>query len=103
MLDPLQKQRAMVEKYPDSELARFNLGKAFYERAEYQAAAAEFSWAVLRKPDWMTAQILLGKTRIGLGDQSGARAAFKAALNLAISQKHEGPQLELEALLSQLN
>jgi len=92
----------MLAKYPDNEMARFSLGKAFYDLGQFALARDQFAAALGRKPDWMAVAILLGKCELALGSTAAAKEAFAKALQLAIEQKHEGPQAEMEQLLAEL-
>jgi len=102
MVDPLESKRQMVRQHPTSELARFSLGKALFDRGEWVEATEHLRVALERKPDWMVVQILLGKCALGLGDRLAARSALERARDLAVAQHHEGPLVELEALLADL-
>lgn len=101
-MDPLARQRQMAVQFPDNELARFSLGRALFDRAEYAEARQHLAAALARKPDWMAVQILVGKCDLELGDSAAARAAFERARDLAVAQHHEGPLAEVEALLDDL-
>ena len=101
-MDSLGRQRQLVTQYPENELARFSLGKALFDRGDYSEAQAHLLEALRKRPDWMVVQILCGKCALILGRREEARTAFVQALELAIAQHHEGPQTELEALLSEL-
>jgi Flp pilus assembly protein TadD len=103
MTDSLARQRQMVEQFPDNELARFSLGKGLFDQSNFQEARDHLEKALLKRPDWMVVQILIGKCALELGDRAAGRVAFERALALAIKQHHEGPQNELEFLLSELN
>ena len=92
----------MVAKYPQNELARFSLGKALYDLGNHGEALENLEIALAAKPDWMVVQILIGKSQQALGNGAEARRCFERALKLAIEQHHEGPQSELEQLLSEL-
>ena len=100
--DPLARWQKLVEQQPNNELARFSLGKAFFDLGQFAVAKEQFQIALTRKPDWMVSQILIGKCEQALGDKAAAKAAFERALQLAIAQHHEGPQAELEELLREL-
>ena len=102
MNDAIERARRLVDQYPDNEMARFSLGKAWYDAGDFASAKEQFSIALARKPEWMVVQILLGKCDIQLGDRTAARAAFEKALQLAIDQKHEGPVEEMRELLEGL-
>ena len=103
MSDPLARQRQMVAQHPNNELARFSLGKALFDRAEFIEAREHFAVALARKPDWMAVQILLGKCDLSLGNRDAARTSFERARDLAVAQHHEGPLAEMEQLLSDLD
>ena len=92
----------MAEQYPDNELARFSLGKAYFDARRFPEAKEQFELALARKPDWMVVQILIGKCDLDLGHRDAAKAAFERARQLAIEQKHEGPLAEMEQLLEDL-
>ena len=100
--DIIERYKRMLEQYPNNELARFSLGKAYYDQGEIAAAREQFQFALARKPDWMVVQILVGKCELALGHRAEAKAAFERARELAIEQKHEGPQAEMEELLREL-
>lgn len=91
-----------LAKNPRNELARFSLGKAHFDAGEFEPAREHFDRAVAVKPDWMAAQILLGKCELSLGNRSGAKIVLTRALALAQVQNHEGPQSELEQMLAEL-
>ena len=103
MSDPIARYTQMVAQHPDNELVRFSLAKALYERGDHAAACPHFEAALARRGDWMAAQILLGRSRLALGDKAAARASFERARQLAVEQNHEGPLAELNELLSELN
>lgn len=92
----------LLEQFPDNEMARFSLGKALFDEAEFTRAREQLAKALAIKPDWMVVQILIGKCDLSLGDRTAAKAAFQRALQLAIAQHHEGPQAEMEQMLAEL-
>src|SRR5437667_438852 len=100
--ESIERYRRMLEQFPDNELARFSLGKAYFDAGETVAAKEQFERALVRKPDWMVVQILIGKCELALGNRAAARAAFERARQLAIEQNHEGPQAEMEELLREI-
>ena len=103
MTDPFARQRQLVAQHPNNELARFSLGKALFENGDLAEAREQLSAALVRKPDWMVVQILLGRCELGLGNREAAVAAFVRSRDLAIAQHHEGPLAEMEQLLSELS
>ncbi len=102
MNDAIAQHRKLLDQYPNNELARFSLGKAYFDAGQIQDALGEFQLALEKKPDWMVVQILIGKCELALGNASRARECFAQARQLAIAQRHEGPQAEMEQLLSEM-
>jgi tetratricopeptide (TPR) repeat protein len=100
--ESIERCRRMLEQYPNNELARFSLGKAYFDAGQIESAREQFGAALAAKPDWMVVQILLGKCELALGNRAAAKAAFEQARQLAIRQHHEGPQAEMEELLREL-
>ena len=103
MNETIARYEKMVEQFPQNELARFSLGKALFDAGEFQRAKEHFEIALAKKTDWMVVQILVGKCELSLGQRASARAAFERALKLAIGQNHEGPQMEMEQALAELD
>ena len=102
MNDTIARYEKMVEQYPGNELARFSLGKAYFDASDMVKAKQQFETALAKKPDWMVVQILIGKCELALGNKPAAKASFEKALQLAIDQHHEGPQAEMEQMLADL-
>jgi tetratricopeptide (TPR) repeat protein len=102
MTDPIPRYQKLLEEYPDNELARFSLGKAFFDLKQWEAAREQLALALARKPDWMVAQILAGKCDSMLGNPAEARRAFERARQLALDQDHKGPLEEIDRLLTEL-
>jgi tetratricopeptide (TPR) repeat protein len=103
MNDTIARYEKMVTQFPQNELARFSLGKALFDAGEFVPAKEHFAAALVKKPDWMVVQILIGKCDLSLGDKAAAKAAFQRALQLALEQHHEGPQAEMEQALVELD
>ena len=100
--DPIARWEKAVAAQPDNNLARFSLGKALFDAGRFDDARLHLERALSRKPDWMVVQILVGRCLQARGDVPAARTAFERALELARAQHHEGPEAELEQLLSEL-
>ena len=101
-MDPFERHRQMVERFPENELGRFSLGKALFDQGRYDEAEQHLGVALRKKPDWMVVQILMGKCALEQGRRDEAIAAFERARDLAVAQHHEGPLAELEGLLADL-
>lgn len=102
MSNPIERWEKIVATQPANDLARFSLAKALFDAERYADAKGHLATALANKPDWMVVQILLGKCHLQLGERTAARDAFQKALQLAISQNHEGPQAEMEQALDEL-
>ncbi len=100
--ETIDRCKRMLDQFPNNELVRFSLGKAYFDAGEIGSAKEHLEFALTRKPDWMVVQILIGKCELGLGNRAAAKAAFERARQLAIKQHHEGPQAEMEELLREL-
>ncbi len=103
MNEAIARHKKLLEQYPDNELARFSLGKAYFDAARMHEAKEQFDFAIAKKPDWMVVQILIGKCDLALGNTMAAKASFERAKQLAIEQNHEGPLAEMEQMLTELN
>jgi tetratricopeptide (TPR) repeat protein len=102
MNDAIERHKKLLEQFPQNELARFSLGKAYFDSGEILKAKEQFEIAIAKKPDWMVVQILIGKCELALNNKSGAKTAFERAKHLAIEQNHEGPLAEMEQMLSEI-
>jgi predicted Zn-dependent protease len=91
--------RAHVAADPANALFRFSLGQELLKEGAPAEAAEHLRRAAEAKADWMMPRVLLGKALTAVGDHAGARAAWTAALALAVAQGHEEPEAELRALL----
>ncbi len=100
--ETIERWERAVAAQPGNDLARFSLAKALFDAGRFADALAHFEQALGRKPEWMVVQILLGRCHLSLGDRAAARGAFRRGLELAVAQRHEGPQAELEQLLADL-
>jgi tetratricopeptide (TPR) repeat protein len=103
MNETIARYEQMVAQFPQNELGRFSLGKALFDAGDFARAKEHLEVALQRKPDWMVVQILIGKCDLSLGHKAAAKAAFERALKLAIEQSHEGPQMEMEQALAELD
>jgi predicted Zn-dependent protease len=98
--DRIAKARELYEKFPGNDLSRFNLAQAYCDAGDFAAALEHLQALAGKKRDWMVAQILLGKTLIALGRSEEAKPVLEHALQLAITQHHDGPREELTELLN---
>lgn len=94
--------QALCQREPENELFRFSLAQALIGEERGAEAIVHLEFCVGRRPDWMMAQILLGKTLLQAGRQAEAKPVLEAALRLAVEQHHEDPEHELRALLADL-
>jgi Flp pilus assembly protein TadD len=95
---PLQ----MVAQHPANELARFSLGKAYFNLGDFVRAREQLVIALEKNPDWMVVQMLVGRCDLALGERAAAKIAFGRARQLAVEQHHEGPLAEMDQALLEL-
>ncbi len=97
--DRITKALELWKKFPDNDLSRYNLAQAYFDAGDHANAAEHLRALCARKPDWMVVHILLGKCLLATGDSTQARPVLQHALELAVTQHHDGPREELEELL----
>ena len=97
--DRISKALELWQRFPQNELARFNLAQAYFDSGDVAKAAEQLRPLCASKPDWMVVHILLGKCLLSLGQTVEARALLERALQLAMAQHHDGPREELTELL----
>jgi Flp pilus assembly protein TadD len=100
--DPIAHFSSLLAQSPDDELARFSLGKAYFDAGQFGPAKEQLELALAIKPTWMAAQILLGKCELALGDRAAAKTALSRAHQLAKIQNHPVPLAETRQLLAEL-
>ena len=94
--------QSKVVSQPENKLFRFSLGQALYDEGDMEAAIPELQFCADSRDDWMLPRILLAKALIDIGRNTEAKNILKTALNLAITQHHEGPKDELRCILADL-
>lgn len=94
--------QTLVAQQPDNELFRFSLAQALIDEGKPADAIPHLELCAAKKADWMVARILLGKSLLALGRRDDARRWLENALQLAVEQHHEDPEIELRALLADL-
>ncbi|HTL69473.1 MAG TPA: tetratricopeptide repeat protein [Lacunisphaera sp.] len=97
-----EKFAALVAQQPENELFRFSLAQALLAENRPENAIEHLAFCAHKKPDWMMARILLGKTLLALGRPTEARPWLEQALALAVAQHHEEPEAELRSILADL-
>ena len=100
--DRISKALELLKKFPDNDLARFNLAQAYVDANDFKNAAEHLRPLCTKKPDWMVAHISLGKCLLAVGERAEARKFFEHARQLAIDQHHDGPLEEVTELLKAL-
>jgi Flp pilus assembly protein TadD len=94
------KQR--IEQSPENELFRFSYAKALIDLHREEEAFPHLEWCFEKKPDWMVVVMLLGRLCLQKGDRESAKRFYQKGLDLAVSQKHEGPEAEIREILSRI-
>ena len=100
--DRITKALVLWKKFPDKDLSRYNLAQAYFDAGDFAGALEHLQALADKKRDWMVAHILLGKALIALGRNEEAKPILYRALQLAITQRHDGPREELEELVKTL-
>lgn len=100
--DRIARYTALLEAQPANDLARFSLGRAFYDAGRFAEAAEAFRACLQRKPDWLVAALLLGRCELELGHRAEAKQCLENARQLAADQGHDGPLREANELLASL-
>ena len=92
--------RPKVASSPDNMLFRFSLGPALYEEGETGASIEHLQRCADSRDDWMLPRILLGKALIENQRSEEAEPILRAALELALAQRHDEPAEELRNILA---
>jgi tetratricopeptide (TPR) repeat protein len=100
--DRIAKALELCQRFPDSDLSRFNLAQAYVDANDYLPAVEHLRALCGKKPEWMVAHIQLGKSLIALGHSAEAKPILEHALQLAIAQHHDSPREELTELLQNM-
>lgn len=98
----IERFQSLVSKNPDNELFRFSLAQALIDEGRHREAIEQLERCTQKKPDWMMAEILKGKSYLALQEPEQARPALERALQLAVEQHHETPEAETRQLLASL-
>src|SRR5262249_46357251 len=72
--------RAVLDKAPREEEARFRLGYLRLQREDYRAAADAFEGCLRYRPQWPEAQANLALCHAGLGERSQAERIYRKML-----------------------
>jgi Flp pilus assembly protein TadD len=94
--------KQLVEKFPNSPMGHFSLGKWYLEVKRYPEAVKALEEAVRLDSTYAAALMSLGYAYEGLADKSKARAALERAREVALEQKHPSLAEEIDEHLSQL-
>lgn len=98
-MDRITQFQEKVAQAPDNVLFRFSLGQALLDAGRPEEAAEELQACVAARGDWLLAWMLLGRAQLAQGQTETARTTFAKALELAVAQEHEGPEMELREVL----
>jgi cytochrome c-type biogenesis protein CcmH/NrfG len=92
--------RKMAERFPDSPMGHFSLGKYLLDARRYADAVAPLERATRLQPDYAAALVALGEAHIGAGQHDEARAVLERARAAAVAQNHLGLAEEIAARLA---
>ncbi len=104
MSDParIQRYRAMVDRFPQSEVPRYSLASALIEAGELAEAETHLRVLLEHKPDYMMAAVQLAQILTQQERWDDALEACDAAIALAVAQDHKGPLMDCEALRDEI-
>jgi len=89
----------LVAQHPENGLFRFSLAQALIAAGRPADAVPHLEFCIHQKADWMLPRILLGKHLLATGQPAVAKPILEDALRLALTQDHQDPAEELQALL----
>jgi predicted Zn-dependent protease len=89
-----ERLEAMLASGRDDKLLRYTLGKAYAEAEDYAKACDHLETCVAYDPHYSVGWKWLGKARLGLGDEEGARQAWERAS--AVAAEHGDAQVMKE-------
>ena len=98
-----QQFAALVAAQPANGLFRFSLAQALLADNHPAEALEHLQFCAGQKADWMLPRLLLGQTLLGLGRRAEAKPWLEQALQLAITQDHDDPALEVRRLLAEIS
>lgn len=99
-MSDLQQLEERVQQFPNNELFRFSLAKGLIDQHQEERAIPHLEFCLEKKADWMVVVMLLGKIFLQKGDLLKAKGYYQRGLDLAVSQKHEGPEAEIREILT---
>jgi predicted Zn-dependent protease len=94
--------KTRIAQFPDNVLDRFVLSKTYYDAFAWEECAKEAAEILKIQPDYLLVHIHLGESLLNLGKKGEAKEVLQKGRALAIAQRHQGPQEEIEELLAQL-
>lgn len=100
--EKIAKWKALVEKNPDNELARFSFGSAYLESGRFADAEPHFARALELKSDWVMAYIHRAQCLIRLGRIDEARPLLAKGRECSLAQRHDAPIEEIDRILAEL-
>ena len=103
MTDMTTRLQAMLDAGQDNLLLRFSLGKAMFEQDRYDAAIEHLTQALAFDDQFSNAWKLLGRARLAVNDQPGARQALQAGLVAAQARGDVQVAKEIGVFLKRLD
>ncbi|MFA4914691.1 MAG: hypothetical protein WC590_13740 [Burkholderiaceae bacterium] len=103
MTDMTTRLQAMLDAGQDNLLLRFSLGKAMFEQDRFDVAIEHLTQALVFDAQFSNAWKLLGRARLALNDQPGARQAFEAGLLAAQTRGDAQVAKEIVVFLKRLD
>lgn len=98
----IERFRAMVERFPNSEVPRYSLAMAYLDAEQVEEAEAELAEITRIKPSYMMAWVQRTRALMTLERFESAREVCQQAIRLATEQNHQGPLMDCEMLLEEI-
>jgi tetratricopeptide (TPR) repeat protein len=98
----IDKFSRLATQFPNSEVPHFSLAQAYRDAGRYEEAQATFGLVTDLKGEFMLAWIERARCLIALERYEEARPIAQRGYELAISQGHQEPKLDCEALLEEI-
>ncbi len=95
--------RELLAGDPNNELVLFSLAKALFDEKSYAEARDGFLKLTQSYPEYALAWAYLARAEMAVGNREGAREACERGMPIALKQKHETPQMEIQAVLDDLD
>ena len=99
----LPEWESLLADDPDNELIRFTVAKKRFDLRDFATACIHLKKLVDQDPENIMVYTLWARAELELGNREEAGRVAQLGLPIAIRQKHQDPQDELESILKELS